>query len=1158
MVHGWKTGLRVLLGLACVAHGGTPSRAESVVIDVSAGTSFNRAVIGQNVSRGWPEAYDSLELAYRSSMRGPAGGLGADCYDWRDLMSGDLNREPWFPTLQTMRDARDRGSEVLLTANTRGSGRSPYPLALWDCAANTWPASQLATLASDWVRYTNSILQTYRQGDTISSPSDSVLLSSLSWMSFDKLLARTEASVDKVTYWEIGNEPEIGGIDGALINHYMTPADYASRYHAITQAMVATDPSIAVGPCVCILPSSHLNTVLANPAAQVDFVAYHPYYNSLLWAYQSGSATSVESALRGLKAFNQTQKSYVVNALTAYGRSSTTPLMATEWNSMSCFAEATAAGNSVAHALGNVETVFNFIELGLRAAHYFNDPYDSKPGFRVFEAMQDHIGNTLLYSYTDGASFRLYATRDSATGDVAVWGLNFSDSQNKTVQLNLRNLTGQISDVRLMKLAGVSGGDTSLMQTGESVGWLETDLTGQIDLSSFPLTFEDATLSVLIIKSAQSPGETQSFASNPGDWTSRTATDGAYTETAAWSATATAGAATGEARAKFYRLTTSDPLNACVSWYADTDLNGRLDVGALRVLKATGSFCVNDFTSSPDLGTGVWIGWFQPLGACRMGIMLNDNTGAGAGWYAGIVDASGAVVAQTYMGSVAKGIKYSFEIEFDNLEGEYHRGRLIAKITPAGGATEQCVIHLTQPLTSYEFTAFGLTRPNPNPTPYPAWNSKSLEVSLDDLTYTANAWVARQESQDFASPQCEWQGRAASYGSYQEAASWSNTSLAGGALGEGHGKFHRIRTTDASNANTSYYADLDLGEPLDAAKGPLRASGRFCIAGFTPTPDMGNGVWLGWFKPNGPCRIGIMLNDNVSGGLGWYAGIVLSTGTVVGYRYGGTLAAGVGHTFQIEFDNSGGVFGKGRLLVRIRPGSLGVQTAMVDLTNYLSRYDLTAFGLSRPNPSSVYKPGTMIDLYLDDVLYSSSDLNTTPLAAAKYQQDGTSAAVSGIVTAVFGDHFYVESEDRVSGLRVNRLSSGLVVGQEVTVSGLITTLPSTERCLNATLLKPGGSSVDLAPLAMTNKAIGDAVGLDTIGLLVRATGVVHRVSDSEFTIDDGSGVHIRVVHASGGAPADGSYAIVTGVVSCEKELSTGRIWRLLKTRSSEDAQAVSR
>ena len=65
------------------------------------------------------------------------------------------------------------------------------------------------------------------------------------WWPAGKLLLPGESPTSKVTYWEIGNEPE----DNYGVYYPLSPADYAARYKTISSAMVAQDPTIKVGPC---------------------------------------------------------------------------------------------------------------------------------------------------------------------------------------------------------------------------------------------------------------------------------------------------------------------------------------------------------------------------------------------------------------------------------------------------------------------------------------------------------------------------------------------------------------------------------------------------------------------------------------------------------------------------------------------------------------------------------------------------------------------------------------------------------------------------------------------------------------------------------------------------------------------------------------------
>ncbi|HVV01133.1 MAG TPA: hypothetical protein VHH88_07195, partial [Verrucomicrobiae bacterium] len=175
------------------------------------------------------------------------------------------------------------------------------------------------------------------------------------------------------------------------------------------------------------------------------------------------------------------------------------------WNTDDTIKEA-----QMAHALGTVETVFTHARLGLVASqywiwpthHYYGTEY---PVFKAYQGLRDHMGDTLLavYAYADT---RAYVTRDSRTGELAVWALNFNNETNASVQLQLHNLP-RIQKTTLMRLQDVSGVTTlfsanlSPDMTGGptmDVDWVSSDLTGQ-DLSNYTLNLPAATVSLLVI-----------------------------------------------------------------------------------------------------------------------------------------------------------------------------------------------------------------------------------------------------------------------------------------------------------------------------------------------------------------------------------------------------------------------------------------------------------------------------------------------------------------------------------------------------------------------------------------------------------------------------------------------------------------------------------
>src|SRR5688500_7079354 len=262
--------------LAALAAAASPSLAQTLTTDVSLpGTAFSSGVRGQPIpavtinrgeySVGVPQA---LELSRGSSLRGVAGGLEADTFNWKTR-----NNSPRAGTLDYLRHSRDNHSNLYITANIRGlvepDPDSPGNQRFYDTSIPT-----LASLAADWVRYTNHIVPTYRQGQAVTDPRDAAILNSLTWSSatpgdnFEKLLKVGEAAVPAVRYWEIGNEPRVGLANSYRVTNSYTflapPAqpdathktDFRERYAALTAAMRAEDPTIKVGPALQFLSSA--------------------------------------------------------------------------------------------------------------------------------------------------------------------------------------------------------------------------------------------------------------------------------------------------------------------------------------------------------------------------------------------------------------------------------------------------------------------------------------------------------------------------------------------------------------------------------------------------------------------------------------------------------------------------------------------------------------------------------------------------------------------------------------------------------------------------------------------------------------------------------------------------------------------------------------
>jgi M6 family metalloprotease-like protein len=179
------------------------------------------------------------------------------------------------------------------------------------------------------------------------------------------------------------------------------------------------------------------------------------------------------------------------------------------------------------------------------------------------------------------------------------------------------------------------------------------------------------------------------------------------------------------------------------------------------------------------------------------------------------------------------------------------------------------------------------------------------------------------------------------------------------------------------------------------------------------------------------------------------------------------------------------------------------------------------------------------------------------ISDAKLLADAQPAGITGrVVTFAGTGFFYIEEDNRASGIRVVKTAHGLAVGDRVNVTGSVSTGPSRERFIAATsAVKNGTGSV--APLFMINrflggqdwhydlatgmgqKGISGANGVNTIGLLVRVQGKVMQGApgDTEtMYVDDGSGTHVAVELPTGVvSPGYGAFVAVTGVSSCADE-----------------------
>lgn len=148
-------------------------------------------------------------------------------------------------------------------------------------------------------------------------------------------------------------------------------------------------------------------------------------------------------------------------------------------------------------------------------------------------------------------------------------------------------------------------------------------------------------------------------------------------------------------------------------------------------------------------------------------------------------------------------------------------------------------------------------------------------------------------------------------------------------------------------------------------------------------------------------------------------------------------------------------------------------------------------------------------------------------------------SVSGITSAgnstIYPDYFWYEEYDRTAGIRVHAPGHAAWPGElDRTIGTMATDAATGERYIEATqdIQYLGFGGTVFAPLAITNKTA--ATDKKTPGLIVTTWGKVTGVDVDRnwFTIDDGTGVDIKVFRPAVRADM-GAFVTVTGVLGAE-------------------------
>lgn len=202
-----------------------------------------------------------------------------------------------------------------------------------------------------------------------------------------------------------------------------------------------------------------------------------------------------------------------------------------------------------------------------------------------------------------------------------------------------------------------------------------------------------------------------------------------------------------------------------------------------------------------------------------------------------------------------------------------------------------------------------------------------------------------------------------------------------------------------------------------------------------------------------------------------------------------------------------------------------------------------------------------------------NDAPVVPVGKARTEPDTTLLALKNVaVTALTGDGFFVQEQDRSAGIRVKWSGAQPAADALASLIGTVQT-DGHERVISAMSVTPGAAYV-AEPLGVNNGAAGGAAaaggaGLPNDGLLVTVWGKVTAVDygSPAFYVDDGSGVPNDTpndfvfeavpgikVQSTGDFPWTGAYLKVTGVLRLQDH--DGKAIRRVDIRSWSDVEQI--
>lgn len=283
----------------------------------------------------------------------------------------------------------------------------------------------------------------------------------------------------------------------------------------------------------------------------------------------------------------------------------------------------------------------------------------------------------------------------------------------------------------------------------------------------------------------------------------------------------------------------------------------------------------------------------------------------------------------------------------------------------------------------------------------------------------------------------------------------------------------------------------------------------------------------------------------------------------------------------LGYINSLAVYDDGTGPALFAAGSSGFGDAAMNLPKWKNGSWSSSGSAVAGRALAVYDDGAGPALYVGDGVVAGigfqakyggceSETSLGVAGAAKALHDYTLVNLTGAAsTAVFGDSFYLESQNRSSGIRVDLPGHTIAQDRQVSVTGRMRTSMDGERYIYG-ISASGPDPMSVKPLWLNLKALGGAslydsatgwgqqgvvggIGPNNIGLLVRCSDMFSAGGTSWFYVGEGAATVLVTVPAGVVLNPTWQHVSVTGLSSCIRGASG--LERLIRVREQDDILA---